>query len=1083
MPLRVYWSDHLERLADRLLAEWEGMSIQDPFARICVVVGDFSTCNWLQRYFLLDRKPGARRILSNIDFKPLAEFVNDWLALETHGSDGVHRRPAEHPYSKGVLAWRINAILKAEADNPDLAHLQAYIAYANSEIADRRRFELASRLAKLYDDYLESRYQMLADWEAGKIPFGEERWQAVLYQLLIQETSETYTRDYAAALAADADPSVAISSGFPRYMAIHVFDVATAPWPYFLLLKKISEVIPTTFWTFNPSRTYWLDDPSKRKAQREMARSLREALQRGESPHALVTEGMFDTPDSRLLGALAGGTRGVLLAELDIAEGDCEWVGAEDEDTFASLARLTPEVHVCHSPRREIEAARDALHRFFSESLDARPSDALVLCADWDVYSPLVESVFGVDGDGGIPFVLESGMRAETPISHSLGALLEFRTNRFEVNAVFELLGVPAIRKRFGIDADGLSILREMVRANNIHWGYDDEDVNNILGVENAEEVYPFTWRRGLDRFVVDALLGAREDAEELVEMGKLGRLLPCGNVEAERASLVGSLETLVKSLSLLRSFLKASHTIEEWRDRILKTIDEFYQDDDSVTKELAELRSAIVSVTDEALIARTISKNSSRNDLVSGDVMCAAMLAAVKSTVRRVSLPGDAVRFAPLGNGAAVPARFVWICGLNDGTFPRTDRRASFDIIGQHPTLFDVTPRDKDVSAFLKAALGARDRLAMSYIGRDVRSNEEVPAAVPLIDLLEWFKGMGLKVSTYIHPLQAYSPRYFIKDSELPPSYSAVNRASAAAILERHDAEKMDGIELIPFLFSEKGDTVIDLDDLVYFYSRPHNFLARKRLDIRISKPGYDVLMDEDSLDAEALPKNLQERLLVRGMDGIDLKKVAEHLMEKGVSLTGEEVERLIKSVAENGETFRQRPLKYKKTESDGFSCADKTAAEALAYWEDSDEPITFHVDLEIDGRHVRVEGSRHEVKLNVLPSGQRGYVFEFSPYGEIYESMKIAAWIRHVAGHAAGADFVTAMMCMKDGPVRTYRPIPQSEAQALLQKIVDQAMKPMFFNYSCALAGGSGDILPDKLKEVVNDYASRIVSTFGKK
>lgn len=1082
-PLRVYWSDHLERLADQLFAEWEGMSIQDPFARICVVVGDFSTRSWLQRYFLLNRKPGARRILANIDFKPLAEFVNDWLALQTHGSNGEHRRPAEHPYSKGVLAWRINAILKAEAENPDLAVLQAYIAHSNSEIADRRRFELASRLAKLFDDYLESRYQMLVNWETGKIPSGEERWQAALYRLLIRETPETYTRDYAAALAEDADPSMAISRGFPGYTAIYVFDVATAPWPYLLMLKKISEAIPTTFLTFNPSRAYWLDDPSRRKVQREMARSLREALQRGERPPESAAEGVFDTPDSRLLGALAGGTRGVLSAELDLAEGDCEWIGAEDEDTFASLARLTPEVHVCHSPRRELEVARDALHRFFSETSDARPSDAIVLCADWDAYSPLVESVFGVNGESGIPFVLESGLREETPISHSLGALLEFRTNRFEVNAVFDLLGVPAIRKRFGIDADGLSILREMVRANNIHWGYDDEDVNNILGAENAAEVYPFTWRRGLDRFIADALFGLREDSEELVEMGKLGRLLPCGNVEAERARLVGALEAFVKSLSILRSFLKAPHTIEEWRDRFLGVIDEFYQDDDSVAKELAGLRNAIVSVANEALIARKVGKASGFSNLVSGEVMCAAMLAAVKSIVRRVSLPGDAVRFAPLGNGAAVPARFVWICGLNDGTFPRTERRASFDLIGQHPTLFDVTPRDKDASAFLKAALGARDRLAMSYIGRDVRSNEEVPAAVPLIDLIEWFKGMGLNVSTCVHPLQAYSPRYFMKGSCLPPSYSAANRDAAAAILYRRGVEARDGIEITPFLFSEKGDTVIDLDDLVHFYSRPHSFLARKRLNVRISKPGSDVLMDEDSLDSDELPKDLHKRLLVRGIDGIDFKKVAQRLREKGVSLTGEELERTIKSIAENAEDFRLRPLKYKKADGDGFSCSDKTAAEALAYWEDAAAPIAFHVDLMAEGRHVRVVGSRHEVKLNVVPSGQRGYVFEVSPYGEIYDSMKIAAWIRHVAGHAAGGNFVTAMMCMKDSPVRTYRPVSKDEAQKLLQKIVYKAMKPMVFDYACALSGGGGDKLPDDLEEVVGGYASRIVSTFGKK
>ena len=338
VPLRVFWSDRLEMLADRMFAEWEMMPVRDPFASMCVVVGDISTRNWLQRRFLLHRKPGVRRILANIDFKPLAEFVNDWLAAQTYASDGAHRRPAEHPCSKGVLAWRIDSVLKAAADNPDLAVLQKYIAHANGRVADRRRFELASRLAELFDDYLANRYRMLADWESGKMPPGDERWQAVLYRLLVQESPDTYTRDYARALAADADPSVALRNGFPDYAAIHVFDVAVAPWPYLLMLKKMSGAIPTTFWTFNPSRTYWLDDPGRRETQREMARSLREALQRGETPPESASNCMFDSPDSRLLGALAGGTRGVLSAELDLAEGNCEWVGDEGADDFASLA-------------------------------------------------------------------------------------------------------------------------------------------------------------------------------------------------------------------------------------------------------------------------------------------------------------------------------------------------------------------------------------------------------------------------------------------------------------------------------------------------------------------------------------------------------------------------------------------------------------------------------------------------------------------------------------------------------------------------------------------------------------------------
>lgn len=1072
MALKVYWSDRLEKLADGLFGCWDAQAGTDSFARTCVVVGDLSTRNWLQRHFLLHRKPGARRILANIDFKPLAEFVNDWLSAQVHGKDGRHRNPAEHPYAKGVLAWRINAVLKAEADNPDLAVLQTYIAHANNRVADRRRIELASRLAELFSDYLENRYKMLADWEEGKMPSGSERWQAVLYRLLVRETPDTYTRDYTRAFAADASPSAAFSNGFPRYTAIHVFDVAAAPWPYLLMIKKISKTIPTMFWTFNPSRAYWLDDPSRQMAQREMARNLREALQRGETPPELEPDGMFDTPDARLLGALAGGTRGVLSAELDLAEGDCEWVGDQDADAFASLASLTPEVHVCHSPRRELETALDALHRFFGETPDARPSDALVLCADWGTYSPLVESVFGAGGDGGMPFALESGVREETPISHSLGALFEFGTNRFEVNAVFALLGVPAIRERFGIDADGLSVLREMVFANNIHWGYDDEDVNDILGVAKAEEAYPFTWRRGLDRFIADALLGPREDAAELVEAGLLGRLLPCGCVEAERARLVGALEAFVKALAQLRAFLKVPHAVEEWRDHLLRAIDEFYQDGDSVSDELSGLRRAVVSATDEALIARTVGKSASRNDPVPGDVMCAAILGAVNSSARRVSSPGDAVRFAPLGNGTAVPARFVWICGLNDGTFPRTERRASFDLIGRHQTLFDVTPRDKDASALLKAALGARDRLSLSYIGRDVRSNEEVPAAVPLIDLIEWFKGTGREVKTCCHPLQAYSPRYFTKGSGLPPSYSAANHDAAVAMLQDSVGNGDSRLSVVPFPLAESGETVIDLDELVSFYSRPNNFLARMLLGIRIANPKYDMLSDDDAIGASVSNDFLDAVLLGRkSIDASSIKGESKRMVETGLAANADQACVALKAELSEAaiREFQSRVIEFAKDseEQRKFGCPKNPVVGEIRSFEET-EPAGFSVEVSAKDRKVVVVGChRPAVRLVNGAGGEIPYAFIYKR--KFWPSDMIAAWIRHLVRQtkSGGGGCATALVSPEWKQVRVLCPVPADDARNRLANIVALAAEPMSVDLKKACGQ---DELPEELAAAVD-------------
>ena len=142
------------------------------------------------------------------------------------------------------------------------------------------------------------------------------------------------------------------------------------------------------------------------------------------------------------------------------------------------------------------------MHECFAKNKAARPSDALVLCANWAGYSPLVEAVFGApDDDGYIPVALEGGVPVESPVKHAFEKLLDFKDNRFEVNAVFDLLGIPAVRRKFGIDADQPSVLRDLAKEANIHWGYDDDDVCGILSLDkdaDAERPRPFTWRRGL---------------------------------------------------------------------------------------------------------------------------------------------------------------------------------------------------------------------------------------------------------------------------------------------------------------------------------------------------------------------------------------------------------------------------------------------------------------------------------------------------------------------------------------------------------------------------------------------------------
>ena len=92
MSLKIYWSDRLEHLAEGLFGCWEAGTGKYPFARTCIVVGDMATRDWLQRYFLLNRKPGSRRILANIDFKPISEFDNVAVVLPPTGENPLLTR-------------------------------------------------------------------------------------------------------------------------------------------------------------------------------------------------------------------------------------------------------------------------------------------------------------------------------------------------------------------------------------------------------------------------------------------------------------------------------------------------------------------------------------------------------------------------------------------------------------------------------------------------------------------------------------------------------------------------------------------------------------------------------------------------------------------------------------------------------------------------------------------------------------------------------------------------------------------------------------------------------------------------------
>ncbi|MCI4078546.1 exodeoxyribonuclease V subunit gamma, partial [Klebsiella pneumoniae] len=99
-----------------------------------------------------------------------------------------------------------------------------------------------------------------------------------------------------------------------------------------------------------------------------------------------------------------------------------------------------------------------------------------------------------------------------------------------------------------------------------------------------------------------------------------------------------------------------------------------------------------------------------------------------------------------------------------NDGDFPRNTKAAVFDLIAKHPAKGDRARRDDDRYLFLEALISAREILYLSYIGRDIRKDEELaPSSLlgELIDTVAAMAGIGSRqlAQNWIeqHPLQAF--------------------------------------------------------------------------------------------------------------------------------------------------------------------------------------------------------------------------------------------------------------------------------------------------------------------------------------
>ncbi|GAB4354145.1 MAG: exodeoxyribonuclease V subunit gamma [Immundisolibacter sp.] len=809
--LHVHHSNRLECLADRL-CEVIGQPIGPPLAPETIVVPNSAMARWLS--LAVAQRLG---VAANLECVFPANFV--WRVLRAVDP----QLPASPPAEQWPLVFGLLAAFERAPQPAPLAH---YLAGDDG----RRAWQLARRLADCYQRYQLFRPDWLADWEAGR----DTGWDARLWRQVA--AGRPHQGRLLVDLLRRVQDGALPTDGLPARLS--VFGLSAMAPAHLALLRALASCLPVHVYFPDPCAAYWHELTSPRAQARRRRRWARGGAAQ-----------LDDTGGHPLLAAWGQAGRAFAAQLLD-----CEALESEDyqDPGDGSLLRrlqrdilyLEPprprplaahdrsiEVHVCHSPLREVQVLHDRLLGLFAAHPDLTPRDCVVMAPDIERYAPHIAAVFdAAPAERRIPYAIaDRAPRAEHPLVAAFLDLLALPDGRLPASQVLSLLELPALARVFGITANQLPRLRDLVRDSGARFAYDAA-ARAALGLPASDE---HTWRAGLDRL----LLGhATADGVD--------DLSPLPVADSALSMAVGGLAELLRRLRELQQALAGPQRPAQWTRRLLQALTLFEAGDEDEAATLTLLREAVVSLQDDAH---------------TGDCQVPLTRAVVKAYLaERLDQPGPArayitgaltcCRLSPM---RAIPFRVVCVLGLGDGEFPRRTRPAEFDRLAGDYRPGDRVPREEDRYLLLEAVLAARDCLHLSYVGRRQSDNASLPPSALLDELLAVLTQMtgdaqALRVE---HPLQPFSDRYGHAPGLITHAGEWFQPASPAG----------------PFAPAPLAPVVRDdwtLEDLLAFVRSPARWFLRARLGVRLYAPQEAPADDEpfylDGLDGYAVGQRL---------------------------------------------------------------------------------------------------------------------------------------------------------------------------------------------------------------------------------
>ncbi len=752
----LYHSNQVDVLKSLVVALIKQDPLPDPLRSEHILVQSPGMAQWLK--IALSQEMG---VAANLSFSLPASFIWDSFVAVLPGI------PKQSAFNKQAMTWKLMHLLPQYLSQDEFEPLRHYLSGDDDE---SKRYQLAEKIADIFDGYLVYRPDWIARWEVGDRvdELGEEQeWQALLWQALCQYTQALGQSSYHRAnLYQDFIQALQNRPTATLPTRLFIFGISSLPPRYLDALEALGEHMDIHFMLTNPCQFYWgeirdrqylasLQAKQRQKAHLALPVTLRQQpeswlkfdLEQQAELHTDVVgnsllasmgkmgrdnlyllsqmsvneiEAFVDVPRDSLLHHLQAD-----ILALEEHQDDALLLTSEHKQV---LAQCDPSLsfHACHSPMREVEVLHDNLLAMFEQNPQLKPRDVIVMVSDINAYSPAIQAVFGnVPNHRYIPFSISDRSRAqESPVLVAFLQLVSMPSKRCLASELLELLENPAILRRFEIDENEFHQAKTWVEESGVRWGLNPETAVEF----DLPSYRQNTWQFGIERM----LMGYAMAEESMLSLPDGGDIAPYSEVQGLAAQLVGKLASYLTLLAKYRRQLAQTQSAAQWRDTLLSMLDDFFFADPQEELALQSIREALtqlVQSVDDAQYGGGVTPAIVRQFL--SDKLD-------NSRISQRFLAGQ-VNFCTLMPMRSVPFAVVCLLGMNDGAYPRHVPREGFDLMNASHRAGDRSRRDDDRYLFLEALLSAEQRLYISYIGHSIQDNSERMPSILVAELLEY--------------------------------------------------------------------------------------------------------------------------------------------------------------------------------------------------------------------------------------------------------------------------------------------------------------------------------------------------------